>query len=55
MKDFGQQTKSLKTPLLRINLKDADLRKGPKDRRRVHTYVARDRRSGIADRRRDNL
>ena len=38
-------------PRLRINLKDGDLRKGPKDRRKVHTYVANDRRSGIADRR----
>ena len=38
-------------PRLRINLKDSDLRTGPKDRRRVHTYVANDRRSGIADRR----
>ena len=37
---------------LRINLKEGDLRKGPKDRRKVHTYVANDRRSGIADRRR---
>jgi hypothetical protein len=39
-------------PRLRINLKDGDLRTGPKDRRKVHTYVANDRRSGIADRRR---
>jgi hypothetical protein len=39
-------------PSLRINLKDGDLRTGPKDRRKVHTYVANDRRSGIADRRR---
>ena len=29
------------------------LRKGPKDRRKVHTYIARDRRSGIADRRKN--
>jgi hypothetical protein len=36
---------------LRINLKDGDLRTGPKDRRKVHTYVANDRRSGIVDRR----
>ena len=38
-------------PRLRINLKDGDLRVGPRDRRKVHTYVANDRRSGIADRR----
>ena len=41
----------LKKPRLKINLKGADLRQGPKDRRKVHTYVANDRRSGIADRR----
>ena len=41
-------------PKLRINLKDADRRKGPKDRRRVHTFVANDRRSGIADRRKNS-
>ena len=28
-----------------------ELRKGPKDRRKLHTYIANDRRSGIADRR----
>ena len=39
-------------PRLRINLKEGDLRTGPKDRRKIHTYVANDRRSGIADRRR---
>ena len=47
-KDIGLSDK----PRLRINLKDGDLRKGPKDRRKIHTYVANDRRSGIADRRR---
>ena len=36
---------------LRINLKDGDLRVGPRDRRKVYTYVANDRRSGVADRR----
>ena len=48
-KDIGISTKLR----LRINLKDGDLRMGPKDRRKVHTYVANDRRSGIADRRRN--
>jgi hypothetical protein len=28
-----------------------ELRKGPEDRRKLHTYIANDRRSGIADRR----
>ena len=28
-----------------------ELRKGAKDRRKLHTYLAEDRRSGIADRR----
>ena len=28
-----------------------ELRKGVKDRRKLHTYIADDRRSGIADRR----
>jgi len=41
-------------PNLRINLKNADLRTGPKDRRQVHTYVANDRRSGISDRRKSS-
>ena len=41
-------------PKLRINLKDADVRKGPKDRRKVHTFIANDRRSGIADRRKNS-
>lgn len=39
---------------LRINLKNADLRTGPKDRRKIHTYVANDRRSGISDRRKSS-
>ena len=47
-KDMGIPNKAR----LRINLKGGDLRMGPKDRRKVHTYVANDRRSGIADRRR---
>lgn len=38
-------------PRFRINLKDGDLRTGPRDRRKVHTYIANDRRSGITDRR----
>ena len=41
----------IKNPKLRINLRDGDLRTGPKDRRKVHTFVSKDRRSGIADRR----
>ena len=41
----------LKKPKLRINLKDGDFRSGPKDRRKVHTFISDDRRSGIADRR----
>jgi hypothetical protein len=40
-------------PKLRINLKDSDIRTGPKDRRKVHTYIANDRRSGIAARRKN--
>ena len=47
-KDMGLSEK----PRFRINLKDGDLRTGPRDRRKIHTYVANDRRSGIADRRR---
>ena len=46
-KDMGLSEK----PRFRINLKDGDLRTGPRDRRKIHTYVANDRRSGIADRR----
>ena len=37
------------------NLADASFserRSGPKDRRKLHTYLMNDRRSGIADRRR---
>ena len=41
-------------PRLRVNLKDKDRRTGPKDRRKVHTFVANDRRSGIADRRKNS-
>ena len=47
-KDIGIFSK----PRLRIKLKNGDLRTGPRDRRNVHTYVANDRRSRIADRRR---
>ena len=32
-----------------------ELRKGPKDRRKLHTYIANDRRSGIADRRKHRV
>ena len=32
----------------------ADKRKGRKDRRRLHTFMIKDRRSGIADRRNQN-
>ena len=38
------------------NLADASFsvrRSGPKDRRKLHTYLMNDRRSGIADRRRE--
>jgi hypothetical protein len=51
MKDNDQIKESFNQAILRINLKDADLRTGPKDRRKVHTYIANDRRSGITDRR----
>ena len=51
MKNSGQDIDLPNKPKLRINLKQGDLRTGPKDRRKVHTYVANDRRSGIADRR----
>jgi hypothetical protein len=40
------------------NLADASLserRSGPKDRRKLHTYLMNDRRSGIADRRRKKV
>lgn len=53
MKDIDQIKESYIKPILRINLKDGDLRTGPKDRRQAHTYVADDRRSGIADRRKN--
>ena len=46
-----KQKKPFKKPKLRINLKDGDFRSGPKDRRKVHTFISDDRRSGIADRR----
>jgi len=51
MENSGKYEESSNKPKLRINLKDSGRRMGPKDRRKVHTYVANDRRSGIADRR----
>ena len=48
-----EKLKPPKNLRLKINLKDSDLRKGLKDRRKVHTYIANDRRSGIADRRKN--
>jgi len=51
MKNSGKGIDLSNKPKLRINLRQCDLRTGPKDRRKVHTYVANDRRSGIADRR----
>ena len=53
MENFGKYEESSNKPKLRINLKDSDRRMGPKDRRKVLTYVADDRRSGIADRRKN--
>jgi hypothetical protein len=53
MKNSGKDIDLSNKPKLRINLKQGDLRTGPKDRRKVHTYVANDRRSGIADRRKN--
>jgi hypothetical protein len=53
MENSGKYEKSSNKPKLRINLKDSDRRMGPKDRRKVLTYVADDRRSGIADRRKN--
>lgn len=55
MENSGKENKLVKEEgpsnklKLRINLKDSDIRTGPKGRREVHTYVADDRRSGIAD------
>lgn len=49
--DNSGRKKVLIRPKLRINLINGDLRKGPEDRRKIHTYIANDRRSGIADRR----
>jgi hypothetical protein len=51
MKNSGKDIDLSNKPKLRINLRQGDLRTGPEDRRKVHTYVANDRRSGIADRR----
>ena len=51
MENSGKYAKPSNNPKLRVNLMNADIRKGPKDRRKVHTYVANDRRSGLADRR----
>ena len=51
MKDNDQIKEPYNQAILRVNLKNADLRTGPKDRRKVHTYIANDRRSGITDRR----
>jgi hypothetical protein len=51
MKNSGKDIDLSNKPKLRINLRQGDLRMGPKDRRKIHTYVANDRRSGIADRR----
>jgi hypothetical protein len=51
MKNSGKDIDLSNKPKLRINLRQGDLRTGPKDRRKIHTYVANDRRSGIADRR----
>jgi hypothetical protein len=53
MENSGKYEESSNKPKLRINLKDSDIRTGPKDRRKVHTYVANDRRSGITDRRKN--
>jgi hypothetical protein len=52
MKNSDNIKKLSDKPKLRINFKNSDLRKGPKDRRKIHTYIANDRRSGVADRRR---
>lgn len=48
-----EKLKPPKNLRLKINQKDSDLRTGPKDRRMVHTYIANVRRSGIADRRKN--
>jgi hypothetical protein len=53
MENSGKYKEPSNKPKLRINLKDSDIRTGPKDRRKVHTYIANDRRSGIADRRKN--
>jgi len=53
MENSGKYEEPSNKPKLRINLKDSDIRKGPEDRRKVHTYIANDRRSGIADRRKN--
>ncbi len=53
MENSAKYKKPSNKPKLRINLKASDIRTGPKDRRKVHTYIANDRRSGIADRRKN--
>ena len=51
MLESDREKMRLEKPKLRMNLKGGDLRTGPKDRRKVHTFIFNDRRSGIADRR----
>ncbi|MHA2219483.1 MAG: hypothetical protein ACXACY_26535 [Candidatus Hodarchaeales archaeon] len=51
MADTDKVKEPFEKPNLRINLKEKDRRTGQKDRRKIHTYIANDRRSGIADRR----
>ena len=53
MENSAKEKEPFNEPRLRINLKASDIRTGPKDRRKVHTYIANDRRSGIADRRKN--
>ena len=55
MENSAEEKKPLFKPRLRLNLKDSERRTGPKGRRKVHTYIANDRRSGIADRRKNSF
>ena len=54
IREFNKKLKNNTNAALK-NLADAsfsEMRSGPKDRRKLHTYLMNDRRSGIANRRR---
>ena len=57
IREFNKKLKNNANAALK-NLADASFserRSGPKDRRKLHTYLMNDRRSGIADRRRKKV